>query len=98
MKGIGMSETSLFGLEGKKAIGIGGGQGRGRGRRGIPVICEVRGDAQVATVIAAAEAQLDGIDVMVSIVGAAAFGPLLDTTAAVFDQQIHLNLRYFFLG
>ena len=126
-----MNDTSLFGLEGKKAIVIGGGQGmgestarmlaragadvavidivperaervadivRGLGRRGIPVIGDVLDDAQVAAVIAAAEAQLDGIDVMVSIVGAAAFGPLLETTAAAFDQQIHLNLRYFFLA
>ncbi len=34
---------------------------------------------------------------MVSIVGAAVWGSLLDTTAAIWDQQLHLNLRYFFL-
>lgn len=70
----------------------------GLGRRGIPVIGDVLDDAQIPAIVAAAEAQLDGIDVMVSIVGGAAFGRLLDTTAAVFDQQIHLNLRYFFLA
>jgi NAD(P)-dependent dehydrogenase (short-subunit alcohol dehydrogenase family) len=34
---------------------------------------------------------------MISIVGAAAWGSLLDTTAEVWDQQMQLNLRYFFL-
>lgn len=126
-----MSETSLFGLGGKKAMIIGGGQGMGEstarmlalagadvavidvvaeraervadlvnglGRRGIPVVGDVLDDAQIPALVAAAEAQLDGIDVMVSIVGGAAFLPLLETTAAVFDQQIQLNLRYFFLA
>ena len=125
-----MTEISLFGLAGKKAMVIGGGQGMGEssarllaqagadvavidivperaervasivtglGRRGIPVIGDVLDDAQIPALVAAAAAQLDGINAMVAIVGGAAFGPLLETTAAVFDQQIHLNLRYFFL-
>ena len=47
--------------------------------------------------IAEAEDKLGGLDVMVSIVGAAAWGSLLDTTAEIWDQQMSLNLRYFFL-
>jgi 3-oxoacyl-[acyl-carrier protein] reductase len=53
-------------------------------------------DAQITGIVAAVE-QLGGIDVMVSIVGAAVWGSLLDTTAAIWDQQLHRNLRYFFL-
>ena len=34
---------------------------------------------------------------MKRIVGAAAFRSLMDTTAEIWDQQMHLNLRYFFL-
>jgi 3-oxoacyl-[acyl-carrier protein] reductase len=34
---------------------------------------------------------------MISIVGAAAFRSLLETTAEIWDQQMQLNLRYFFL-
>jgi NAD(P)-dependent dehydrogenase (short-subunit alcohol dehydrogenase family) len=34
---------------------------------------------------------------MISIVGAATWGSLLETSGEVWDQQMHLNLRYFFL-
>ncbi len=122
--------TSLFGLEGKRALVIGAGQGMGEstalflaragcdvglvdvaadradrvagavrelGRRAEPIIGDVLDDAQIPDIVGAAERALGGIDVMVSIVGAAAWGSLLDTTAAVWDQQQQLNLRYFFL-
>ena len=69
----------------------------GLGRRGIAIIGDVLDDAQIPRIVADAETRLGGLDVMVSIVGAAAWGSLLDTTAAVWDQQLHLNLRYFFL-
>ena len=67
------------------------------GRRGVPIVGNVLDDTQIPTIVGAAERQLGGIDVMVSIVGAAVWGSLLDTTAEVWDQQLHLNLRYFFL-
>lgn len=67
------------------------------GRRAFTVVGDVLDDVQVSRIVAEAEAKLGGLDVVVSIVGAAAWGSLLDTTAAVFDQQMHLNLRYFFL-
>src|SRR5690349_9141775 len=124
------TEASLFGLQDKKAIVIGGGQGMGEstarflaragcdvavldierdraervagivgelGRRGVPVVGNVLDDAQVPTLVGSVEQQLGGLDVLVSIVGAAAWGSLLDTSAEVWDQQMHLNLRYFFL-
>ena len=69
----------------------------GLGCRGVPIIGDVLDDAKIPEIVASAEHQLGGIDVMVSIVGAAAWGSLLDTTAAVWDQQLRLNLRYFFL-
>lgn len=67
------------------------------GRRGIPITGDVLDDAQITRIVAEADEKLGGIDAMVSVVGAAAWGSLLDTTAAVWDQQLHLNLRYFFL-
>jgi NAD(P)-dependent dehydrogenase (short-subunit alcohol dehydrogenase family) len=67
------------------------------GRRGVPITGDVLDNAQIPTIVAAVEQQLGGIDVMVSIVGAAVFGSLLDTTGEVWDQQLRLNLRYFFL-
>lgn len=68
------------------------------GRRSCVVIGDVLDDAQVPKIVAEAESKLGGLDVMVSIVGAAAWGSVLDTTADVFDQQMRLNLRYFFLA
>jgi NAD(P)-dependent dehydrogenase (short-subunit alcohol dehydrogenase family) len=67
------------------------------GRHAITIVGNVLDDAQIPGIVAEAEAKLGGLDVLVSIVGAAAWGSLLDTTAAVFDQQMQLNLRYFFL-
>ncbi|HXT81799.1 MAG TPA: SDR family NAD(P)-dependent oxidoreductase [Acetobacteraceae bacterium] len=69
----------------------------GLGRRGIAITGDVLDDAQIPRIVADAEVRLGGLDVMVSIVGAAVWGSLLDTTAMVWDQQLHLNLRYFFL-
>ena len=67
------------------------------GRRGISIIGDVLNDAQIPEIVGSAERQLGVIDVMVSIVGAAVWGSLLETTAEIWDQQLHLNLRYFFL-
>lgn len=70
---------------------------RDLGRRAEVLIGDVLDDPQIPALIAEAERKLGGIDVMVSIVGAAVWGSLLDTTADVWDQQQRLNLRYFFL-
>jgi 2-deoxy-D-gluconate 3-dehydrogenase len=123
-------EASFFGLEGKKALIIGGGQGMGEssalllaragcdvalvdlvadradrvgesiaalGRQSHTIVGDVLDDAQIPRIVAEAESRLGGLDVLVSIVGAATWGSLLDTSAEVFDQQMRLNLRYFFL-
>lgn len=68
------------------------------GTRGVPLVGDVLDDAQIPRLIANAAEALGGLDIMVSIVGAAAWGSLLDTTAEVWDQQFALNLRYFFLA
>ncbi|MGE0415459.1 MAG: SDR family NAD(P)-dependent oxidoreductase [Acetobacteraceae bacterium] len=69
----------------------------GIGTQAHVVVGDVLDDAQIARIVADAETKLGGLDAMISIVGAAAWGSVLDTTAEVFDQQIALNLRYFFL-
>jgi 3-oxoacyl-[acyl-carrier protein] reductase len=67
------------------------------GHQAFTVAGNVLDDAQIPLIVAEAEAKLGGLDLMVSIVGAAAWGSLLETTADIWDQQMHLNLRYFFL-
>ncbi len=67
------------------------------GRQSHTIAGNVLDDDQIPLIVAEAESKLGGLDVMVSIVGAAAWGSLLDTTAEVWDDQMRLNLRYFFL-
>ena len=69
----------------------------GIGPKGIAIAGDVLDDAQIPRIVAEAAEKLGGIDRMISIVGAATFGTLMDTTADVWDQQMRLNLRYFFL-
>lgn len=124
------TETTFFGLAGKKALIVGGGQGMGEssalflagagcdvalvdvvperadavsqqlaalGRQAVTVAGDVLDDSQIPRIVGEAEAGLGGLDLMVSIVGAASWGSLIDTTAEIWDQQMSLNLRYFFL-
>jgi NAD(P)-dependent dehydrogenase (short-subunit alcohol dehydrogenase family) len=67
------------------------------GTRAASIVGDVLDDLQIPRIVAEAEEKLGGLDRMVSIVGAATWGSLLETTADVWDQQMHLNLRYFFL-
>ena len=69
----------------------------GLGTRGIAVVGDVLDDARSPASSPKPTEKLGGLDSMISIVGAAALGSLLDTTAAIWDQQMALNLRYFFL-
>jgi 3-oxoacyl-[acyl-carrier protein] reductase len=125
------TETSFFGIAGKKALIIGGGQGMGEstalflaragcdvalvdlvperadavgrkvgelGRQAFTIAGDVLDDHQIPLIVTEAEAKLGGLDLMVSIVGAAVWGSLLETTPDIWDQQMHLNLRYFFLA
>ena len=69
----------------------------GLGTKGVTVIGDVLDDAQIPRIVAEAEEKLGGLDRMISIVGAAAWGSLLETRPGeIWDQQMHLNLRYFF--
>jgi 3-oxoacyl-[acyl-carrier protein] reductase len=89
-------DVAVIDIERERAERVAGVVGE-LGRRGVPVVGDVLDDVQTPAIVASVEQQLGRIDVMVSIVGAAVWGSLLDTTAAVWDQQLHLNLRYFFL-
>jgi 3-oxoacyl-[acyl-carrier protein] reductase len=67
------------------------------GRQSVSIGGNVLDDDQIPLIVAEAEAKLGGLDLMVSIVGAAVWGSLLDTTPEIWDDQMRLNLRYFFL-
>lgn len=121
---------SLFGLEGKKALVVGGGRGMGEatalhlaqvgcdvavldnqqdraefvaneveklGRRAMPVVADILDEASVRHAVADVEAELGGLDVLVTIVGQALFKPLVDMTVEEWDSEQARNLRYFFV-
>ncbi len=69
----------------------------GMGRRGVALSGDVLDDAQVPGIVANAVDKLGGIDILVSIVGQAAFGPALDTPPEVWDLDMNRNLRYFYV-
>lgn len=70
---------------------------RALGRQSVTIAGNVLDDQQIPLIVAESEAKLGGVDLMVSIVGTAVWGSLLETTADIWDQQMHLNLRYSFL-
>ena len=90
------ADIALVDLEPERAGRVAG-LVRETGRQAFAIAGDVLDDAQIPRIVAEAEAALGGLDRMISIVGAAVFGSLLETTAAVWDQQMGLNLRYFFL-
>jgi NAD(P)-dependent dehydrogenase (short-subunit alcohol dehydrogenase family) len=125
-----MAVEPLFGLEGKKALVVGGGQGMGEsssrflayagcdvavldvvaeraesvaelvrqeGRKSVPVVADVLDDAQIPGIVEQVEEQLGGLDVLVCIVGQAAFVSTIEMTAEQWDLDHRRNLRYFFL-
>ncbi|OCC25069.1 hypothetical protein MB02_04340 [Croceicoccus estronivorus] len=122
--------SSLFGLEGKKALVVGGGRGMGEstalhlaqagcdvavldnakeraelvadqvaklGRRSMPVVADILDEDSVKKAVAEVEAELGGLDVLVTIVGQALFKPLLETSLDEWDSEQARNLRYVFV-
>lgn len=121
---------SLFGLEGKKALVIGGGRGMGEstalhlaragcdvavldnareraelvadevaklGHRSMAVVADITDEAAVQKAVADVEAELGGLEVLVTIVGQALFKPLVEMTLEDWDAEQARNLRYVFV-
>jgi 3-oxoacyl-[acyl-carrier protein] reductase len=71
-------------------------QVRLRGRRAYEAVGDMREPAVVDKVLAAAEAEMGGIDIVVSIIGEAAWVSFLDTTMDDWHKDQARNLEYFF--
>ncbi len=126
-----MTQQSLFGLEGKRLLVIGGGQGMGEasarllaslgahiavmdvateraervaaqlGESGIEAMAvraDVTDDRELVVAIGTIERQFGALDGMVSVVGMAAWSPLVDMALDTWDKDHHRNLRYFFVA
>ncbi|MXX81476.1 MAG: SDR family oxidoreductase [Chloroflexi bacterium] len=125
------TDNSLFHLEGKSALLVGGGEGislstarllaqagcgvavadidAGRavtvaaevdllGQPSVSLAADMLDDVQVATVFERADQELGGIDLLVTIIGQGSFNPITEMTAAQWDRDHRMNLRYFFIN
>jgi NAD(P)-dependent dehydrogenase (short-subunit alcohol dehydrogenase family) len=67
------------------------------GRRSMAFVADVTSEKQVEDTVAAAEAALGPIEVMVTVIGIAFFAPLIDVTLDQWDASLNLNLKSFFI-
>lgn len=122
---------SLFGLEGKRILALGGGQGMGEatarllaalgaevalvdrerdradrvaaqvtqsGGTAVPFSFDVLDDAALVAGIERVDREFGPLDGMVSVIGMAAWSPLVDMDMQTWDLDHARNLRYFFLA
>ena len=68
------------------------------GRRGVALTADVLTDDGPASALGRADEALDGIDVLVTIVGQAQYAAALEMTVEQWDLDHRRNLRYFFLA
>ena len=68
------------------------------GTRALPVVVDVTDDDALVAAIARTESDLGPLDGLVTIIGMAAWAPLVDMTTDVWDLDHRRNLRYFFLA
>ncbi|WIW89460.1 SDR family oxidoreductase [Sphingobium sp. V4] len=120
----------MLGLQGKRALVIGGGAGigacislrlaeagcdvavcdfvadnaaavteqvRALGVEGVPVVGDVLRHEDVPSLVAAAEGELGGIDVLVNIVGVSHWASLIEMPLETWNLDHELNLRQVFL-
>lgn len=64
-----------------------------QGCEAIPLVGDITNESEVERVTAEAEATLGPIDIMVTIVGASSWKPLLDVTDADWNRELDLNLK-----
>ncbi len=74
-----------------------GAQVRALGRRYLARTGDVRSAADIAAVVAAAEAEFGGIDILVNSAGIAIIEPALETSAASWQKTLDVNLTGSFL-
>ncbi|CAN5144529.1 SDR family oxidoreductase [soil metagenome] len=73
-------------------------QVRALGSTAVAVSADVLDEAQLRAAIGDAWNGLGSLDGMISIVGAAAWAPMIDMSTAIWDLDHQRNLRYFFIA
>ncbi len=74
------------------------GEVRKAGVRANPVQADVLDEGSLVAAIARTEADFGPLDGLVTIIGMAAWAPIVEMTSEVWDQDHNRNLRYFFIA
>jgi 3-oxoacyl-[acyl-carrier protein] reductase len=123
--------SSLFGLEGKRFLVLGGGQGMGEasarlltslgaavavldkvpdraervageltrsGATAMAFVADVTDDDALTSIIERVGREFGPLDGMATVIGMAAFSPLVEMTMETWDLEQQRNVRYFFLA
>ncbi|MFT4055691.1 MAG: SDR family oxidoreductase [Novosphingobium sp.] len=72
-------------------------EARALGVEACALSANILDDTEAAGVVAAAQAALGDIDILVTVVGSTAFRPLLETSVEDWDLEQRINLRYVFI-
>lgn len=70
---------------------------RGMGRKAVALGADATREDEVDQAVAAAEAALAPIDVMITVIGISGWVKLIDMSVAEWDRIVDLNLKHFFL-
>ena len=69
------------------------------GRRGVAIAVDVMDPDSVTEAVASAERELGPLYGLVTVVGGAAgWAPIVEMTTEMWDSDMHLNVRYFFIA
>lgn len=105
-KGIGLAIANAFAIIGckiiltgrnKSQLEINAGKIIDQGGYALPLVCDVRSETSVRTVMAAITKKLGGVDVLVNNAGVTTFESFEKTTVKEFDDIVDTNLRGYFL-
>jgi NAD(P)-dependent dehydrogenase (short-subunit alcohol dehydrogenase family) len=69
-----------------------------RGRRGLALAVDVTDPDAVAEAVTRADAELDGLYGLVTVVGGGGWVPVLDMTTEQWEHDLRLNLTYFLVA
>lgn len=87
------ADLAVIDAEGERAAGVAD-EVRALGRRASALTANVTDAEQAAAAVAESRKELGGLDIVVNIVGSAAWAPLLAIDEAAWDREFDINLKH----